>query len=452
MRLQSAVRSTARSSRLAAAACIGLCAFSAAAFAQTQPMPALPPEPQGTADPAGASPAVAAGDKGDVTIAGSAARPQPWEYGFGLGAGWDSNISFRVPDGPSSAAITPRANLAHVFWGPKGELRLGGTGYWIGYVDEKDQSRYDATFSLDGTYRSSLDTTWRASASYSYGYSDSSTVLADQGVLLPVVPAQTAAVGLGVTRRLGTRTSFRLDGRGYSTLFEQADAVASGLVDGRSVRGTAALDWKVGSRNTAGIVYSLEGVFHRPPEAPGDERTDSYLTHYLSLQWSHVLSPRSAFLLEGGSSYTPDSTQAGLAQPWSFYGGASYNRKVKRSSVQLFARREVTPAFGLGVSRLENRFGLTAAIPMGRSWTLAFGGTHVLPETPEGASFSYSTPDEAYADLGVRIGRVLEISAEGRYRRRSATPSVPAIEGFQAGLFISLLSPNSRTATRILSR
>jgi hypothetical protein len=379
-------------------------------------------------------------------------RPRPWEYGFGLGAGWDSNIDFRLPDGPSSTAITPRGNLAHVFWGPKGELRLSGTGYWVGYLEEKDQSRYDATFGLDGTYRSSLDTTWRATLSYDYGYSDSSSVLADQGVLLPVVPTQTATIGLGVTRRLGQRTSLRLDGRGYSSIFEQSDAAAVGLVDGRSVRGTAAFDWMIGSRDTTGVVYSLEDAFNRPPPVAGEEGNYSYLTHYGSLQWSHVLSPRSAFLLEAGSSYTPDSAQASLAQPWSFYGGASYSRKIKRSSLELYARREVAPAFGLGVSRLETRFGLSATIPMGRAWTLALYGTHVLPEAPEGAGYSYSTPDEASADLGVRIGRLFGISARGRYRRRSATSSYPAIEGFQAGVFFSLASPNGRSSMPTLAR
>jgi len=413
-------------------------------------MPVLPPDPDLTADPANAG-QTAVGPT-DATSAASLARPQPWEYGFGLGAGWDSNIDFRVPDGPSSAAITPQGNLAHVFWSPKGELRLSGAGYWIGYLEEKDQSRYDATFGLEGTYRSSLDTTWRATVQYEYGYSDSSTVLADQGVLLPVVPTQSASVGLGVTRRLGRRTSLRLDGRGYSTIFEQSDATALGLVDGRSVRGTAALDWMIGSRDTTGIVYSLEDDFNRPSPTAGETGSYSYLTHYGSLQWSHVLSPRSAFLLEAGSSYTPDSAQAALAQPWSFYGGASYSRKIKGSSLQLYARREVAPAFGLGVSRLENRFGLSATIPMGRAWTLALNGTHVLPEEPEGAAYSYSTPDEATADLRVRIGRLFEISARGRYRRRSATLSYPAIEGFQAGVFFGLASPNGRSSVSMLAR
>lgn len=436
--LSDVLRFTSKASCRAAVAVIGLCVLSTASSAQTQPMPTLPPEPL-TIDPTSPD-KTAAGTGGPA----SATRPQPWEYGLGLGAGWDSNIEFREPDGPSGATITPRGNLAHVFSGPKGELRLAGTGYWIGYLDQKDLSRYDATVSLEGTYRSSLNTTWRASGSYEYGYSDSSTVLAGQGVMLPVVPTQTAAVGLGVTRRLGARTSLRLDARGYSANFDQADAASAGLVDGRSVRGTASLDWMIGSRDTTGIVYSLEADLDRVPPAAGEEESQSYLTHFGSLQWNHVLSSRSAILLEGGSSYTPDSAQAGLAQPWSFFGGLSYNRKVKRSNVTLFARREVAPAFGLGVSRLDTRFGLIATIPMGHAWTLDLTGTHVLPETPESADYSYSTPDEASARLGVRLGRSFEVSAEGRYRRRGATTAFPAIEGFQAALFLSLLSPHGR--------
>jgi hypothetical protein len=341
-----------------------------------------------------------------------------------------------------------------VFWGPKGELRLAGSGYWIGYLEENDQSRYNAVFSLGGTYRSSLDTTWRADVSYNYGYSDSSSVLAEQGVLLPIVPAQTGSVGLGVKTKLGRRTTLRIDAQGYGTTFDQQDSatVGAGLVDSRSLRGTTALDWMISSRNTVGVVYSLEATVYRPPAGAVDEANRSNLTHYGSMQWSHVLSPRSAFLLEGGSSYTPDPEQAGLAQPWSFFGGVSYNRKVKRSSLQLFARREVAPAFGLGVSRLENRFGLDAVVPLGRSWTLTLTATHVLPETPEDAGYSYATPDEAALGLGVRLGRLFQISAEGRYRRRSATDSFPAIDGFQAGFFLSLVSPGSQASTMTLGR
>lgn len=232
-----------------------------------------------------------------------------------------------------------------------------------------------------------------------------------------------------------------IDGRVYHTVFDQNDAEALGLVDGQSIRGSASLERKLGPHDTAAIQYALEGTLSGQPTDAVDGAGSHYLTHFASLQWTHILSPRSGFLLEAGGSYTPNAELAGLGQQASFYGGASYRRQVKRSDIALVARREVTPAFGLGVSRLENRFGLTATIPIGRAWTLQVAGTHVKPETPEGASVTYSTPDEVSVSLGRRLGRLFGISAESRYRRRGATNTYPAIDGFQAGVFVSLLGP-----------
>ena len=211
------------------------------------------------------------------------------------------------------------------------------------------------------------------------------------------------------------------------------------------------MERRLGQRDTGAIQYALESTLAGQPTDAVDGGGSYYLTHYGSLQWTHILSPRSGILLEAGASYTPNAEQAGLGQQANFYGGASYSRQVGRSSIALFARREVTPAFGLGVSRLENRFGLSATIPMGRAWTLQLAGIHVMPETPEGAEFTYSTPDEASVSLGRRIGRLFEISTEARYRRRGATSTFPAIEEFQAGVFLSLLSPTGNSGARCRS-
>jgi hypothetical protein len=413
------------------------------ASAQTLPVPTLPPEPPpavGPTTPGQGVPAVEAG-------ALAPARPRRWEYGLGVGVGYDSNIDFRVPDGPSSWAISPRGNFARVFRSRRGELRLGGTGNWTGYQDYEHLNRYSAGASLDGTYRSSPNTTWRGSAAYEYGYSDSSRILSDQGVLLPLVRTRTVTGSIGVTRALGQRTSFRLDGRVYRTKFDEEEDQALGLVDGQSLRGTAALEHKLGSRDSTAIEYSLEATLALPGAVQSDAN-QHYLTHYGSLQWSHLLSPRSGFLLEAGASYTPDAIQAGLERRESFFGGISYNRQVKRSSITLFARREVAPAFGLGVSRIENRFGLNTTIPMGRAWTLGIAGTHVEPETPENVTYTYGTPDEASVVLARTLGRHFQISGEGRYRRRAATSTFPEIEGYQAGLFLSLINPGGGAGSR----
>jgi hypothetical protein len=207
------------------------------------------------------------------------------------------------------------------------------------------------------------------------------------------------------------------------------------LIDGSSVRGTVGLERQLGNRSTAAVEYSLEYV--RP-----DQPDTSHLTHFGSLQWTRVLSQRSALLLEGGASTTPDAARAGLDSKQSFFGGASFTRQLRRSSLTLFVRREVAPAFGTGLSRLQLRTGLRASVPMGRAWELRMLAIHVEPENLGDAELADARSDDAFAALGRRLGRRLEVSAEARYRRRGAAGTFPALDAFRAGLFVTLLGPS----------
>ena len=398
--------------------------------AQTAPVPTLPLPPQ-------APPGTGATPKTPVTGASATdtAAPAQWDYGLGVGVGYDSNIDFRMPDGPSSWALTPRGNVARLFRSPQGQLRLGGTANWIGYQSQDALSRYNADFSLDGSYRSSVNTTWTVGAAYQLGYSDRSQVLGEQGVMLPLVKTRTSAARLGVVRAVGVQTAVRLQGRFFRTEFNEEDIETFGLSNGQSVRATAGLERRFASRNTAAVEYSLE--------AAEREGAQAYLTHFGSLQWNYFVTPRSGLLLEAGASYTPESVEAGLERREYFYGGASFTRQVGASTVSLIARREVLPAFGLGVSRAQNRFGLSARIPIRHVWSLLLSGAYRMADVPEGTTDDYGNRNEATLALTRRLGQHFEVSGEGRYRRRGATDVSPEIDQFLAGVFISLVGPSS---------
>jgi hypothetical protein len=412
-------------------AAIGLLLLAARVTAQTLPVPVLPPadapEPEPTASPA--APQQGAPARAEPVDAPVAARPRAWEYALGAGVSWDSNVEFLVPGGRGGTAVVPRAALARVFSGPYAQVRASAAGRWSGYPDQEQARQYNADFGLDGSYRRSPSTTWRANASYGVGYSDTSRILLEQGVLLPLVKTRSLSAALGLAKRMGTQTSLRFDERFYRTGFD-----SPGLIDGESVRSTLAVERHFDSRSTAAIEYSLEYV------RSGQTTARPYVTHYGSLQWTRVLSRGSALLVEGGGSYTPDAAGAGLQQKQSFFGGASFSRQVKRSSLTLFVRREVTPAFGIGVSRLELRAGVGAKIPMGRAWELRVAASHFLPETPQGAGRLFSSSDDASGTLGRRLGRRLEASGEARWRRRGATNTLPLIDAFRAGLYVTVAS------------
>ena len=120
--------------------------------AQTRPMPALPPEAVEAAPDLGVP-----------------ERPRDWEYALGLGAGWDSNIDFLVPDGPSGASLLPRGGLARIFSGPHGRLRAIAAGGWTGYPELRPLSRHYGEAGLDGHYRPSPTTYWHANVSRGFG-------------------------------------------------------------------------------------------------------------------------------------------------------------------------------------------------------------------------------------------------------------------------------------------
>jgi hypothetical protein len=397
--------------------------------AQTLPVPSPPPlEREGPPSEPGVLP--------------ESIRVPSWEYALGFGAGWESNIDFLVPNGPSGLSLSPRGGLARVFSSPHGQLRATASGSWTGMPDHPDLRRYNADLGLVGTWHPAPGTSWRANASYGLGYSDSSAILLEQGVALPVVKTRSLAAALGLSRQIGARTSLRVDGRFYDTVFDSA-----ALIDGRSLRGTVGLQRQLGPRSTGAVEYSLESVFTGQP----------YLSQFASFQWTRVLSPRSALLLEAGGSYTPDAVRAGLEQKANLFGGGSLTRQVKRSSLTLFVRREVAPAFGTGTSRLELRLGLGASVPMGRWWTLRVAARHNQPEAAGATAAStvatglLSRSDDLFAALSRQLGSHLEASAETRYRRRGAVGALAEVEAFQAGVFVTLVGSSGSGRPSLLA-
>jgi hypothetical protein len=409
---------------------LGLLLFATRLTAQTMPVPSLPapsPESEATAAPTrpGPSPYLEAFE--------TPGRPQPWEYAVALGAGWNSNIDFDAARLRSGASVTPQGGLARVFSSSHGQLRAAASGRWTEYPDDKDLRGYYGDFGLEGHYALRRTSVW-GNASYGIGDSATSQILIEQGVALPRVKMRSQAGTLGLSRALGRWTSVRLDGRFYRTEFDSAT-----FVDGESVRGGIGLERQLGARSTAGIGYSFE---HTAAARPGG----TYLTHYASLQWTRTLSRRSGLLLEAGGSYTPDAARAELEHEAGFFGGASFTRQVRRSTVILFVRREVAPAFGLGISRLTLRSGLRLNVPLGRNWGFRLDASHVQPQASTASPRLDATSDDAYVVLSRRLGARLGLSNEVRYRRGGATSRYPMVDAFQAGLSLTVLSSSGRAA------
>jgi hypothetical protein len=435
-----------RQALLSLAAGMGVLILAADLTAQTLPVPTLPepppvPVPEPEPAPEGPRPAptpkakepAPKAKKPETTTVPSEdegrPRPRPWEYGLAFGVVADTNTDFLVPDGAGGTATVPDGRIIRNWSSPKGALRAEAAGRWVGYPGRDLLDRYYLDAGLRGDYRSSNRTNWRGDVHYWLGYTDSTPTLVDQGVALPLGKTGNFTGELGLEQKVGARTFFRAEVRLLTTTFDDP-----AYIDGSSLRGTVALGGQLGPRDSAAVAYALEDVLR-------GWASGTYLTHYGSLQWTHTVSPRSAVLLEAGASYTPEASNVGLGRGEGFFGGVSFLRQVGRSSLMAYLRREVAPAFGLGVSRLEYRAGLRASVPLRRNWTLSVAVHHIQPATTEGAEAVYAPTSNISAALDRRLGRLFTLSGEGQYRRRGEIASEPMISAFQGGLFLSVGTP-----------
>lgn len=409
--------------------CAAALAAATLAPAQTRLVPELP-EPAPTPDPQ-------AGDRDAAAVASFAAAPRisPWDYALGLGLGWESNVGLDTGQGPSDFTGRLRGRLAYAARTPKGEIRVAGDGTGFFYAEQNQFNRADGSLSLEGARRFSPATRGSLGIGASYGHSDSTTVLIDQGLLLPLTRTISYSANVGLGHLLSPRTTIRGALRGYRVQFPDSDVYQ----DGSSLRLSLGLDRRIDAEDT----ISLESSAERARSIGGGTDTDSsvFWTYYLSSQWTHAFSSRTATTLEAGASYTPEGETAGLGRTWSFYGGAGISRSVRRTRWTAFYRREVLPAFGLGGLRSADRVGLSVNAPLGRSWDATLGGSYSR-EAASSSSDQRLGASDAYATIGARLSRRLRLSAEGRYLRRSAYGPYLDTDAIRVGVFLTLVPPN----------
>ena len=348
------------------------------------------------------------------------ARPQTWSYFMGLGFGWDENIDASLLSGPSSWGTFLTGSVSYLRYRTNNQIRLSASGSGTAYRDFNVYNRPDASASVDGHWRFSRSVDGSLSAGYRYGHTDNSEWLSRQGLLYGLSAMQTYDGSASLVWRLASRTSLRLDARGV-----RADFQSEGLSASDSARASMGLLREIGKRDSLGLDSAWERTM-----VP--EKRDSL---YLSLHWRHTLSPRTAMLLEGGTSRTTGAPPSELASDLNFFGGASLSRKIGgKSTIEAAYRREVEPAFGIGGVRLVDRWTLAWSATLGQSWFVGLGATY--SNEPQPTSEGAFSSGDGRASLGRRLGRRFNLSAAGRYRRSENT-GLALREAYRVGGYLS---------------
>lgn len=399
--------------------------MAAVARAQTQPIPELPePTPEPPRD-----------EGGEVAVAiPTTSRPSPWEYSLGAGIGWESNVGLGTGESPSDFGGILRGGLTYAARKRAGELRLAGDAVGYAYVDQTRFNRVDGNLSFDGSRRFTERTSGTLGLGVSYAHSDTSQILIDQGVILPLTRTAGYSASAAASHQMSQRTGLRGTVRAYR--FDFPDSVD--VQGGASLRTSLALSRRLDERNA----LSFEGAAERAWQLADSTAPSSpvYWTYYGSSQWNRQVSPRTALMFEGGASYTPEGETAGLGRTWSFYGGVSANQRFKRSTLTAYYRREVVPLFGVGGLRAADRLGFDLSAPLGRRWGGSLGGSFTRDAFGSSSAERQHTADTNMR-LGFRVARRLSLSAEARYLYRSSPSPTPSTNDFRVGIFLSLVRP-----------
>jgi hypothetical protein len=303
------------------------------------------------------------------------------------------------------------------------------TGY--GYTEQTQYNRLDGGAGLGAAWQVSTATEVSLGAAAGYGHTDSSYILGQQGLLLPLSRTIDYNGSLGLRHRFSPKTALGASVRGYYVDFPDSE-----LEPGSSLRLGLDLARHLGTRDSLHFEYALERAsFHGANDAA--TAATEYWTHYGTAGWQRTLSARSALKADAGLSYTANSGDSTLGQAWNFFGGVGFSREIKRSSLSATYRREVMPAFGLGGLQMTDRFGLDLSTPVGRNGGVAFGSSY---SRGSGGSAGDGEDPPQYADVFGAIGRRLKqrllLSLDGRYLYQSV-PGQPAIDTFRIGLFLT---------------
>ncbi len=384
--------------------------------AQTESVPVLVPEP----------PAAAATDADSDTPQDRPATT--WDYSIGVGGGYESNVGLQVSaPGPSDYSGSAFANLARIQIKSTSQTRfaLGGSTFF--YAEQTTFDRWDGDASFSGSWKLSPRTTGILGLAVGYGHTDTSRILSDQGLILPLTRTIDYAGSLGLSRQLSQSTDFRVSARAYRVDFPESDLYA----DSTSIRLGAGVDGRLGERSTLSAEYAAE----RLERVQGGPESEIYWTHYGSAVFRRILARGTSLGLRGGASYSTLSGVESTGQPWRFYGGVNLSRTVGRNNFTVYYSREVVPVFAVTALRFTDRVGLNAGIPMGRIWELSFGG-YYMQDAESTESGDRLSSFDGTASLAARLSRRFWLSARGRYYRRLEFGDIPEIENYRVGLFL----------------
>lgn len=394
-----------------------LAAALASAQVGEQPEPKESPEPAETPEPAPPT---------EIQVPDVVVPPRPaslWTFGVDLESHYDSNLRFTDNE---IETFSERLNvgITHAKRSGRGTMLLNASSWGSVYHGESQLNSVNFSGATRGTYALAPRTQIRGGVSVASTYSPESSILAGEGLLLPLSRALTISGTGGLSQRLGARTSAGLDARYDRVRFSEVEAGLPGLPGGEVILVAASLAPQVSPHDSLSLGYQYQRS-DTGSRASGD-------SHSVSLGWAHVIGTRFSADASAGATRFQLLGDPTAEPGYTFRGSAAFSARFRRSDLSARYERGIDQAFGFGRDRLADVVTATYGVIATRKVRFRLLGMYGLTRAPHDPLFRFTT-QSAGADMAVAVARRLELSLRYTFRR-SSTDAAADILGHAFGV------------------
>ena len=341
-----------------------------------------------------------------------------WTLGFDLQSHWDSNLRFTA-DPVEITSERANVTVTHAKRSGRGTMALNANTFGSVYHGRSGLNSVNYSGAASGTYDLGPRSTFRSGLSIASTYSPESSILAGEGLILPLSRAFTITGTGGLVQRLGARTSAGVDAHYDRVRFTDVEGGPQGLTGGETLLLSGFIAPQVSPHDSLNLGYQFQRS-----DASGRANGD---TQSISLGWSRVLGRRFAANASGGATHFKLLGNSSANPGWTFRGDAGFTARFRRSSLVARYDRGIDQAFGFGRDRLADVVTAAYAVTASRKVRLSASGTYGLTRDPVDPLFRFNTQSAA-ADMSIALSRRIELST-GYTFRRNRNEALPDVIG-----------------------
>jgi hypothetical protein len=346
-----------------------------------------------------------------------------WRLSLGVKEDLQSRVQLSTATDDADLVSRLGGTLSYDVKGPRLLLALTGSGSGLFYRQLNHLNRFSYTGGVVGSYVATPKLTLSFAETLRSAYTYDTPALVEDGLFLPLVLSRTNRAQAGLAYQFSPRTALEIDGHHDWVKFD-----SSALVSGSRLSALSALRRQVSKSHNLGFVYGFHRYVNR-----------DRVTYFNSVSpaWRGTLNRWLDASASVGAGWLDDT-----ALPTGrvlMVGTVTLSAHFRHSTVALRARRDVTPAYGLGHNRESDSVSIDLSRNFGTKLTFLALASFSDSDDPFNSDTVIGILSQNHlASLSYAVSPDLSLTGGYTYRtRNSRGASSPGIHSHGAQLSLS---------------